>query len=384
MVVVIADDLTGAAELAGIGLRYRLHVELATAVNPHTTADLLVISADTRSLKEAEAVETVSRITQEVAKLHPGLIYKKVDSVLRGHVVAELKGQMKVLNQQRVLLAPANPALGRTIQNGIYLYNNKPLHLSSFSNDPEFAIITSDVIQMLNAPGVVSVSKKDGVLPNHGIIVAEVSDEDDLHAWASRVDSVFVAGAATFFNAILNTGEIRGLLESKPPKAFGQPVLFVCGTTFARSRNTIKQLSRSEGPVAYMPENIIALASEAYDDDAYEKWRNEIVSLMHKHGKAIVAIDEEVTASLPTSASSLRLKTANVIKAVFEKLSISELFIEGGSTAAAIIRQLDFTTFYPEQELSLGVVRMAVHGQEDLCITVKPGSYEWPANVWNF
>src|SRR5882757_10096749 len=44
MIAVIADDLTGAAELGGIGLRYGLSVEVNMDVNLSTKADLLVIA----------------------------------------------------------------------------------------------------------------------------------------------------------------------------------------------------------------------------------------------------------------------------------------------------------------------------------------------------
>ena len=49
MLAVIADDLTGAAEIGGIGLSYGLKVEISSKVNPSTEADLLVIATDTRS-----------------------------------------------------------------------------------------------------------------------------------------------------------------------------------------------------------------------------------------------------------------------------------------------------------------------------------------------
>lgn len=50
MIVVVADDFTGAVELAGVGLRYGLKAEVQTVVSPNTKAELAVIDADTRSL----------------------------------------------------------------------------------------------------------------------------------------------------------------------------------------------------------------------------------------------------------------------------------------------------------------------------------------------
>ncbi|MDI9872315.1 hypothetical protein [Flectobacillus roseus] len=47
MILVIADDLTGAAEIAGIGLRYGLKVRVCTEIIQEVTEDILVNSPDT-------------------------------------------------------------------------------------------------------------------------------------------------------------------------------------------------------------------------------------------------------------------------------------------------------------------------------------------------
>src|SRR5687767_13628537 len=111
MIVVIADDITGAAELGGIALRYGLKVLLSDDVRTTENVDVLILYTNTRSLQKAEAVEVMKELTSKIKHLHPSLIYKKTDSVLRGYVVAEMEEQMKVLALQKALLVPANPLL---------------------------------------------------------------------------------------------------------------------------------------------------------------------------------------------------------------------------------------------------------------------------------
>jgi hypothetical protein len=36
------------------------------------------------------------------------------------------------------------------------------------------------------------------------------------------------------------------------------------------------------------------------------------------------------------------------------------------------------------QELAAGVIRMKVHGTDGLFLTLKPGSYDWPPQIWDF
>jgi uncharacterized protein YgbK (DUF1537 family) len=64
-------------------------------------------------------------------------------------------------------------------------------------------------------------------------------------------------------------------------------------------------------------------------------------------------------------------------------MKIEELLIEGGATAYSIIKKINYRSFIPTEELQPGVVRMRVEGTEDLHLTIKPGSYHWPAE-WNF
>jgi uncharacterized protein YgbK (DUF1537 family) len=86
MIAVIADDFTGAAELAGISLKYGLKIELSLGKENATNADILIISTNSRSLGKADALHVTKKAVQNLAALKPSFIYKKIDSVLRGHL----------------------------------------------------------------------------------------------------------------------------------------------------------------------------------------------------------------------------------------------------------------------------------------------------------
>jgi D-threonate/D-erythronate kinase len=384
MIAVIADDLTGAAELGGLGLRYGLNVEINTKIISQSKADLLVIAGDSRSKNKEEAIEEMTGITSKVARFEPTLIYKKVDSVLRGHVIDELSAQLKELKLNKALLVPANPALGRTIRNGTYYLNDEPIHLSSFSKDPEFAINSSNVLDMVRAEGhPVHVRKKEDGLLENSIVIGEAVTSNDLKEWAAQIDDkTLLAGASGFFTAILDA------IKANPRNAnnvtashFSSPALYVSGTTFSKKIEGIRKIKSNDGPVSYMPPQIIASPNPTVD--AYNKWAEEIMLLLSKHKKAIIAIDPETVPEKET-ALSLRTKTACAVEKIFDQIYIRELVVEGGSTAAAIIKRLDFNSFFPVQEVSPGVIRMSVEDKDDLFLTLKPGSYDWSLEIWNF
>lgn len=378
MIAVLADDLTGAAELGGIGLHYNLKVEISSLVNPDTKADLLIIYTNSRSMTEKEAVKLVGEKLQQLSVLNPGFIYKKVDSVLRGHIVSELAVQMNQFKKNKALLLPANPHLGRTIFNGIYFVEGVPILQTSFAKDPEFPITTSGVSQILSRPGLpVQVLTRFEHLPGQGIFVGEVEVVNDFSAWLTKADEdTVLAGGSGFFTAILDS-----LFERKKENEFasgfqpGTPALVVSGTSFEESLAFISKLKMKGIPVSYMPGSLM---DQSGDREEIAAWGKSISAMFNGHDIVIMAMNDPLARNVSADPVSLTKKMAMAVQEVLQLSAIRELFIEGGSTAFAIIRQLEFTRFYPTEELSHGVIRMSVEGRPDLHLTIKPGSYHWP------
>jgi uncharacterized protein YgbK (DUF1537 family) len=385
MLVVIADDLTGAAEIGGLGLKYDLDIEITTSIDPSSKADLLVISTDTRSMPEKEALEITTSLTKAIHQLKPNVLFKKIDSALRGHVVAEVRAHLEQLNLKKALIAPANPALGRTLTNGYYYINGQPIHLTGFAHDPEFPVSSSRAHDMLGVEeGDIHVKKHHHKLPSSGIIVGECLNHDDLQAWLTKTDNeTLLCGGAGIFATLLESLNLKerrmSFMNQTKPNTLK---LFVCGSTANSSRQLIGNVKDTGGPVSYMPVEIIALAK--HGKALFENWADEIVSLLKIHGKAIIAIDESTTHNLEITAAELRGRMAMAVEGVFKTIAIGELLIEGGSTAAAIINRLNFNRFSPVAELGPGVIKMKVDHVADLFLTLKPGSYKWPADTWNF
>src|SRR3954471_8394078 len=125
MIGVIADDLTGAAEIGAVGLRHGLRTEIIVTGKPSGKADLLCVDTHSRSLSAREASQRVAKATRQLSAAGVQWIYKKTDSVLRGQVTAEIETILKELEFQRALFLPANPSLGRTIRDGKYFFQGK-------------------------------------------------------------------------------------------------------------------------------------------------------------------------------------------------------------------------------------------------------------------
>jgi uncharacterized protein YgbK (DUF1537 family) len=354
MIAVIADDFTGAAELAGISLRYGLSVTvcLDNVINDNT--DVIIVCTNSRSMQKAAAIYCTADTVEAILKFEPSLVYKKIDSVLRGYVIDEAKVQMELSEKNKIFICPANPSLQRTVSNGEYFINEKKITETGFVNDPEFPIRSAKLTAMFNDE-TVQVLKHHDWLPVEGIVIGEAESTDDVKAWAATIDeSWMLVGAGDFYTALL---EKKYQAQPQPKFQLQSPHLYVCGTAFAERKEFIKKTDCC----AYLPHTID------------EQWLQKTCDIIKKKCKTIIAIDESTESVL-----TLRTTMAKAVKEIISRENIKEIFIEGGSTAAAVLEELNIKKLTPVNELSSGVVRMKA---DDLFITVKPGSYQLPDEI---
>jgi len=383
MIAVISDDFTGAAEIGGIGIRNGFSVTIDTSVNLNYTCEVLVIATNTRSLSKIEAQNQIKQITKELLALKPDFIYKKTDSLLRGKVGDELKVQLEVSGKEKVLLVPANPLLQRTIVDGVYYINEIPLMESNFFDDDFAKGTTSNVLDMIGSDYKdqsfsISLGQE---MPCEGFIIGNTPTNEDLMGWANLIDETTLpAGGASFFNAILTKikSERKKAVSSL---AFGKKALYLCGSNYQPSRAVVKRAKENGACVSYMPKTIFC-------DNDYEKiiqkWSNEIIKIIQKKDKVVIAIDELECKGVEDVSNKINDIFGVLIKKILEKVTLEELLIEGGATAYSIIEHLGYKKFYPEQELSQGVIRMEIEQTNKMHLTLKPGSYQWTESVWKF
>jgi uncharacterized protein YgbK (DUF1537 family) len=383
VIAVIADDLTGAAEIGGAGLRYGLSVEVQTVFDPGCRAELLVIDSDTRSQPPHQAVEKIKTVAEQIGQMSVGWLYKKVDSVLRGPVLAELAALLDVVAQDRVLLVPANPASGRKICAGQYSVDGKGLHKTDFAADPEYPAWCADVVELLGrSKGLVtSAVRRPQRVGSHSITVGDATSVEDLLAWARKLDArTIAAGAAEFFAAILETRGFRTQEKASvvPPPA-GSKELFVCTSVSAYSRQAVEEARDRGVAVCEMPLGLFK--SNKSHLEPLQQWIDETVVALSRQQRVIVTIGRSVRPD-PELAERLRRWAASLVQRVLDRSAVRDLYIEGGATASMVVHQLGWRRFFPCLEVAPGVVRMTVQQKPGFRLTIKPGSYPWPDNIW--
>jgi D-threonate/D-erythronate kinase len=383
MLAVLADDFTGAAEVAAIGHRYGLVAEVHTTFQPGSTGDLVVVDTHTRSSTRAAAGR---RVAEEVARLRDAglecIYYKKVDSVLRGHVVEELSRLLDVWGLSRALLVPFNPSLGQRISDGRYSIKGTPLHQTGFALDPEYPALTADVLELLGPRDGVEVSYSENAehLAESGIVVTGGVGRDDLLALADRLDGrTLAAGAAEFFDAILQRRfGVHGRRAVGARAGAADKTLLILGSRAATSRETVTAARGKGLPVLPMPRELY----DGLDPEVMDRWTASVVHALVGSDVVVIAVGEaDGVTAVPAmlAVDLLPTRLAELSAATLARWSGGLRFVvSGGTTASAIVRRLGWDLLRVTSELAPGVVALDVPGFADLSITVKPGSYGWP------
>lgn len=435
-ILAVADDLTGAAEIAGIGHRFGLEArvvvdprleqrsvfarasergELAEVAGLPVEARLgllSVLDTDSRLLPAPQAGARVAAALRGVSAPAPDLeldlVFKKVDSALRGPVLAEVEAALDALGLARALVVPSNPSRGRTIVGGTYRIAGVPLDRTEFARDPHSPARSADVLEILGHSETREVRSlvPGAEVPPAGISVGDAADGDDIAAWAARVGAARVdrgtlpAGAADFFEAILRR---LGLVEGGTARKTAQngacegsclrgrsdrpprdgPALLVSGSVSAASAETLERAGSLGIPVVAMPPEILTRTSSW--GAAVEAWAAAVASALSRAlscgGRAVIAsgrrMEDAEGRGDPRPAAALAEVTARVLA----HEPVEELLLEGGATASAIVRRLGWTELAVTAEVAPGIVRMAVPAANPRSIVLKPGSYRWPEGL---
>ena len=123
-IVIIADDLTGACDTGikfhNVGLKIRV-LTSPLAVGSFLPPDVPVISVNTcsRCMPAEQAKKVVGSLLAALHDRGDFYLYKKVDSVLRGNVMAEIEGVFDTLRPDFVIVASAFPENGRYVRGGV-------------------------------------------------------------------------------------------------------------------------------------------------------------------------------------------------------------------------------------------------------------------------
>jgi uncharacterized protein YgbK (DUF1537 family) len=391
LIGIVADDLTGAADavapFAQRGFQAGVGWELSHGVPRFRMGDAEALACDTetrdlRRQPESWITVPVRRATRRVAELGARVIYKKIDSTLRGHLRLELEAMRYELPDRLALVCPAFPANGRTVQNGVLCIDGMPWTSTDFAppyhvdqptvraafsmiHDPTAADLSGSVIR----GGSDAVEADLDRLRAAGVqtVFCDAADDAHLNVLAQvilrRADTYLPVGSAGWVAALAAQ---TALPASPPPRrAVWQSgrLLVIVGSLHRASRRQLEALNARIGmpPILFEPGREEAKVVVLAAGDA-------IVARFRAGQRAVVvATPDAAVTDLDSYGWMLgSIARTTCVRALREGLPIEGLVLTGGRTAIQVCSQInDAIGLRVESETQPGVVTARLRTEPD-------------------
>jgi uncharacterized protein YgbK (DUF1537 family) len=396
--LILADDLSGAADcaIACTGTGMSAVVSLGDEA-PNISGEVLALDSDSRHLEPHAAANRVTALVRRYAGQSKLLVYKKVDSTLRGNIGAEVAAILNArrehsLTQQRIvaLLAPAFPAGGRTTVNGCQFVHGEPLHLSETWQHQQCSCLT-DISSMVQAEGLrTALVKLDRVRAgddslrrtlsdlalNSDVLVCDAETDEDLKAIAvaSSVlgsETIWVGSAGLAYHLPQAVGLSNTSSPPAPTDFAAGPALIVIGSMSTVSRRQAAALAEiSNIEVLSILPSILLLQPES---PAWTEYAEKISKAL-RSGRDLAIVLEQAD-KLDSSKGRL-LSSALAAMVSPSKDTVGSLVASGGETARAILDRWGITSLRMLGELEPGLPFAIAEGHKRaLPVVTKAGAF---------
>ena len=195
----IADDFTGATDLAGILARSGVQVSLRIGVpqdTPNDTAPLEIIALKCRTAPVSEAVDETQAALDWLRRAGAQRFYWKYcstfDSTPRGNIGPVAEALMKALGTNQTIYCPAFPENGRSIFMGNLFVGEQPLAESPMKDHPLTPMRDSNLLRLLEP----QVEMPVGLANRHTVARDADLCATDLASWADGVAHVIIDAVA--------------------------------------------------------------------------------------------------------------------------------------------------------------------------------------------
>ena len=372
-VAIIADDLSGALDTAapfaarGVDARVVISLEALAATLTAWQGQwpaVIAINTESRHLTAEKSALRVSEAVRLLKRVGPQQWFKKIDSTLRGQVIAECRAMREAL-ELPLLLAPAVPAQGRVVRNAEVWVDGIPLRETDYQQDARSTPLIGPIDQVFSASGMPLHRYRPGqneLLTSEDCIVDTESDEELSllytqlrNAGAARA----MVGAAGLATAIAQGcfGQVRGQFR---PLHSVKSVLYAIGSRSHRAAEQLQQLRQ------HLPD--LDVVEACGNNDVYDRVLNSCV---------VVPGCKEP--GLP--ASRVAVAMAAKVTDITTSWQGSEeylLFLTGGDIAMAVLAQMNVKYISVETEWSPGVALGVLDGDTRQRVMTKAGGFGEP------
>lgn len=408
----IADDLTGGADagaqFAKRGLRtflVSLDSDMKLDLDKFHHYDVLAVNTDSRILNPEQAFDRVSGLLIHYRKDTFPIIYKKIDSTLRGNIGYEIDALLEKTNGLLSFVAPSYPEQSRRLVGGILIVGEKPLALTEVARHTPSPVQESHVYKILqnqsknsvgwidlthvaSAPKTLKKVVEEAEAQGHRIIIFDAVSRQDLEniaevGFSLKKRPIFVGSAGLAEEVAKKIGSFKEELSPHPFEIGFKHILMISGTASSVTRQQLQRIEQNGIPSYTIPKILLE------NDETKEKTeRRELIQNLSKalsQGKVILKTIPELfypdhSKDFPIHQKIVKT-LADLAVSSMEDSNVDShhlaLVLTGGETAQNVLNRLGNDGMEIEGELLGGIVKGVLVGGKwnGLTVITKAGAF---------
>ncbi len=357
--ILIADDLAGACDtgvqFARCGLPCRVELKRSRYLT-RPMPDVLAFNTGSRSDSAAQCRQKIEDLATDCSRFRANVIFKKIDSKLRGNVAVEIVTAMRAFNCVATIIAPAFPAMLRHVCDGVlsWVDSSGSGHIDIAGLLAQQGIPREKFVLMQSSSRDAANRLNAYVQSGKQFFIADCESQNDLHlavaVGTASSQPILWAGSAGLGIALAEHMAKAGV-RSFVSDRIDVSALFVVGSTHPASLRQKQVLLSATDAVEVAPEpGTVAVARRAIRE-------GRILILSVKRG---------------LSEFSLRRFFVSL-----SDLSLGALFVTGGDTAALVCKAAGARSIDLRDEIGPGFPWGMLEGGmfNGLAVAIKSGGF---------
>jgi uncharacterized protein YgbK (DUF1537 family) len=413
---VVADDLTGAADVASVVAAAGRSVLLRSAPMsdpgppPASTqpADVLVTGLRIRTAPPGDAARAARMAAQGMLDAGARMVYSKYcstfDSTDTGNIGPIADVLSDLVEERCVVVCPAYPSLGRTVVEGRLMVHGIPLNQTAMAHHPLTPMTDADLRMLLSrqtdrrvvtiplavlrsGAGTFREALDRATVDGARYAVVDAEQDGDLALIASGLDDArLVTGSAGLAGALAarrgegpGSGEAEHVDEGRGTTPVGTLVV-LAGSSSAATLAQVAWFGRRHPTLAIAPRDAVQEPKGLVEQAIGWVQRQGAMPAVLIHASAPPEEVRRVQAELGTARVALALEAAfGAIAKRLVDLGTGRLLIAGGETSGAVLEALEHPTLRVSTILCPGVpwLRTTVD-RRDVAIALKSGNFGTP------
>lgn len=400
----IADDLTGATDLAMILMREGMKtvqiVDVPTAETPIPNADAIVIALKSRTIPAAEAIEMSLASCDWLLKAGAKQFFFKYcstfDSTEDGNIGQVTDALMEKLQCKTTIVCPSFPENGRFVYRGYLFVNDGLLSESSLRNHPLTPMRDSNLQRVLakqSKATVANVYFEDIEKGSESIsqamqdnengqtinIMDAMTDKHLRNIGRSCKEMYLLTGGSAVAQGLPDNYREAGLLSTRSTASFDAPA----GKTIILS-GSCSEATRAQ--VAYAKKHIPTFAIDAKDVLSGKPVAKEALGWaeanMSNEQPVLIysSAEPEVVAQIQGQCD--RVEIGSMVEEVIgeiakqlKNMGVCRYIVAGGETSGAVINALGVKVMEIGPQIDPGVPWTKSIGNKPLALALKSGNF---------